>query len=65
MRTVVQLKRDVSGHLASATDDNPLIITKYNNNPYRAIVPIDWYERAAEALREKEAAERRKQEEAA
>lgn len=64
MRTVRELKRDVSGHLATATDDNPLIIRKYKK-PYRAVVPIDWYERAAEALREKEAAEQRKQETAA
>ncbi len=54
MRTVRELKRDVSGHLAAATDDAPVIIRKYTS-PYRAIVPFELWERALEALREKEA----------
>lgn len=56
MLTVRQLKEDVPGSLASATEDTPVVVRRYND-PYRAIVPIDWYERAAEALREKEARE--------
>lgn len=56
MRTVRELKRDVSGHLASATEDEPLIIRKYTS-PYRAVVPFELWERAEAALREKEAQE--------
>lgn len=54
MLTVRELKQDVPGHLAAATEHTPVLIRRYNA-PYRAVVPIDWYERAAEALREKEA----------
>lgn len=60
MLTVSGLKADVPGSLAAATDDEPVFIRRYND-PYRAVVPIDWYRRAAEALREKEAAEQRQQ----
>lgn len=56
MLTVRELKEDVPGTLAAATDDEPVLIRRYND-PYRAVVPIDWYKRAAEALREKEARE--------
>lgn len=50
---VHEFKRDVSGNLAAATDDEPLIIQRYSS-PYRAVVPFDLWERAREALREKE-----------
>lgn len=46
-------KEDVSGNLAAATEDEPLIIRRYTT-PYRAVVPFDLWTRALEALREKE-----------
>lgn len=61
MLTVSGLKSDVPGSLAAATDEEPVFIRRYND-PYRAVVPIGWYRRAAEALREKEAAEQDKRE---
>lgn len=48
--------KNVSGNLASATDDDPLIIKRYTK-PYRAVVPYEQWQRAIEALREKEARE--------
>ncbi len=53
---VHEFKQDVSGNLAAATDDDPLIIKRYTS-PYRAVVPFELWERAAEALREKDARE--------
>lgn len=53
---VHEFKQDVSGNLAAATADEPLIIKRYTS-PYRAVVPFDMWERALEALREKEARE--------
>lgn len=53
---VHEFKQDVSGNLAAASDDEPLIIKRYTT-PYRAVVPYEQWERAIEALREKEARE--------
>ncbi len=48
--------KNVSGNLASAAEDDPLIIERYTT-PYRAVVPYEQWQRAIEALREKEARE--------
>lgn len=50
---VHEFKKDVSGNLASATDEEPVIIRRYKS-PYRAIVPFELWQKALEALREKE-----------
>ncbi len=64
MLTVSGLKQDVPGYLASATEDEPVLIRRYND-PYRMVLPYDQGVRALAALREKEAAEQQEQETAA
>ncbi len=62
---VDQFRRNVSGNLAAATEDEPVIIERYTAKPYRMVLTYEQGVRALEALREKEASEQRKQEEAA
>lgn len=60
-----KFRRNVSGNLAAATDDHPVIIERYTSQPYRMVLTYEQGVRALEALREKEASDQHKQEEAA
>lgn len=53
MLTVRELKEDVPGHLAAATEHTPVLIRRYND-PYRMVLPYEQGVRALAALQEKE-----------